>query len=105
MIYITIEDDHDDTGYSVSNVYEIDSDNVVEEYKLFILEQAKEMNIVINPYWLNIMNYQDHNNHLSKSEYNRKSKEWPKLRNTHTIDNYIRKQLSKKPMPYKIINT
>ena len=35
-------------------------------------EKAHEINIVINPHWLNIMNWKDHNNHLSIEEYREK---------------------------------
>ena len=52
-------------------------------------EKAKEINVVINPHLLNIMNWQDHNNHLSIGEYSNKEKQWNKIKRQWNIDKFI----------------
>jgi len=51
------------------------------------------VDIVINNYWLNIMNYEDHNTHLSKSQYNKKSKEWTKFLKQNTLKKFVKSEL------------
>lgn len=64
-------------------------------YKVTILnpigmkKKAAELNIVINPHWLNIMNRQDHNKHLSIGEYRDKKRQWAKIRRQWNVDKFI----------------
>ena len=89
MIYITYRNSNFDNSLSVNNVWEVSCNNVQEKYIEFMHEKAKEINVVINPHWLNIMNWQDHNNHLSIGEYGNKEKQWNKIRRQWNIDKFI----------------
>ena len=89
MIYITYRNTNFDNTLSVNNVWSVNCNNVEERYIEFMHEKAKEINIVINPHWLNLMNWQDHNNHLSIGEYGNKEKQWNKIRRQWNIDKFI----------------
>ena len=68
------------------------TDITLEQARLMVskaIEKAKEINVVINPHWLNIMNWQDHNNHLSIGEYGNKEKQWNKIKRQWNIDKFI----------------
>ena len=39
------------------------------------------------------MNYEDHNTHLSKSQYNKKSKEWTKFLKQNTLKKFVKSEL------------
>ena len=89
MIYITYINSNFGDGLSVNNIWEIDCINVEERYIDFMHEKAKEINVFINPHRLNIMNWQDHNNHLSIGEYGNKEKQWNKIKRQWNIDKFI----------------
>lgn len=89
MIYITYRKSNFDNAPIVNNVWRVNSNNVEEKYIAFMHEKAKEINVVINPHWLNIMNWQDHNNHLSIGEYGNKEKQWNKIKRQWNIDKFI----------------
>lgn len=89
MIYITYRNSNFDDSRTVHNVWSVKCDNVEEQYIEFMNEKAKKINIIINPHWLNIMNWQDHNNHLNIDEYSIKEKQWDKIKKQWTIDKFI----------------
>lgn len=89
MIYVTFRNSMFDDGQLINNIWEVKENNVPQLYIDFIHEKAKEINIVINPHWLNLMNWQDHNNHLSIGEYGNKEKQWNKIRRQWNIDKFI----------------
>lgn len=89
MIYITYRNSNFDNSSTVNNVWSVKCDNVEEKYIEFMHEKAKEINVVINPHWLNIMNWQDHNSHLSIGEYGNKEKQWNKIKRQWNIDKFI----------------
>lgn len=89
MIYITYRNSNFDNSLSVNNVWNVKYQNVQERYIEFMHEKAKEINVTINPHWLNIMNWQDHNNHLSIGEYGNKEKQWNKIKRQWNIDKFI----------------
>jgi len=89
MIYITYKSSNLDNTLIINNVWRVNSINVEEKYIEFMHEKAKEINVVINPYWLNIMNWQDQNNHLSIGEYGNKEKQWGKIKRQWNIDKFI----------------
>lgn len=100
MIYITYRKSIVNDGLMVNNVWSVDSSTAQEDYILFMQEKAKELNIVINPHWLNIMNWQDHNNHLSIGEYGNKEKQWNKIKRQWNIDKFISEVLKGKKERY-----
>lgn len=89
MIYITYSNSNFHKKLVVKNVWNVKCDNVEEKYKEFMHEKAKEINAVINSHWLTIMNWQDHNNHLSILEYGNKVKQWKKIKRQWNIDKFI----------------
>ena len=89
MIYITYENSYFDNRRTVKNVWDVGCYNVEELYIEFMKEKAHEINIVINPHWLNIMNWKDHNNHLSIEEYREKEQQWAKIRRQWNVDKFI----------------
>lgn len=88
----------------VKNVWNVNSENVLESYLKFMQEKAKELNIVINPSWLNVMNYKDHNTHLSFLEYTKKEKKWCKIKRMWNVDKYIHEVLKGYKEKYKTIS-
>lgn len=88
IIYLTYRDD-DFSGLKMHNVWSVNCSNVVEQYINFMHEKASELNIIINPHWCNIMNYEDHNSHLSIDEYESKVKQWRKIKRQWNIDKFI----------------
>jgi hypothetical protein len=89
MIYITHRDSFFEDGLAIKNVWNVKSKNVEEDYISFMHEKAKEINVIINPHWLTIMNWQNHHNHLSIGEYGNKVKQWKKIKRQWNIDKYI----------------
>jgi len=89
MIYITYRNSNFDETSQVNNVWSVKCDNVEEKYIEFMHEKAKEINVIINPHWLNIMNWQDYNNHLSIGEYGNKEQQWSKIKRQWNIDKFI----------------
>ena len=75
-----------------------------KKYKDYIQTLAKEgYNLVVNPHWLNVMDYELHNSHLNKSDYNRSKKDWNKLLKTYNISNFILEELGGKELEFKTI--
>ena len=89
MIYIRTKYDQLCEDTSIIGVYQVYSDDVEKEYLKFMLQKATELNLVVNPHWLMVMNYELHNSHLTKTEYNKKSKEWVKIRRQWNIAKFI----------------
>jgi len=103
MIYITKRyDSLCETSY-INNVWEVKCDNVEELYKDFLAEKAKELDIVINEHWNNIMNRENHHPHLTEEEYKLKVKAWSKVLRQWNIDKFIGDILRGKKLKYKEI--
>lgn len=76
MIYITYNRKYD---YPlVENVYESSLD-IEKLYKKFLLKKADSLQILINNYWYNIMNYEAHKDIFTEEEYIEVSKKWKKF--------------------------
>ena len=89
MIYVTYQNSYFDRRKVVKNIWNVDYEDVEQRYIEFMKEKAHEINIVINPHWLNIMNWKDHNNHLSIEEYRKKEQQWAKIRRQWNVDKFI----------------
>lgn len=89
MIYVTYRNSYLDGRKVVKNLWNVDCEDVEQRYIEFMKEKAREINIVINPHWLNIMNWKDHNNHLSIEEYREKEQQWAKIRRQWNVDKFI----------------
>lgn len=106
MLYITYNksDQPYDDWETIKNIWEIKVDiDPVEEHKKFIHEKAKELGIVINPHWLNLMNREDHNKHLSIQEHQDVEKQWNKILRQWNIDKFISDKLKGKKQKFKVI--
>lgn len=86
MIYITSETDFD--YHTIKNVWESDNNNLKEDYKNYMIKKAKDLNIIINEHWLNMMNH-NNNEHLTKEEFKKKNKQWSKILKDWTFEKYI----------------
>ena len=89
MIYVTYQNSYLDGRKVVKNLWNVDCEDVEQRYIEFMKEKAREINIVINPHWLYIMNWKDHNNHLSIEEYREKEQQWAKIRRQWNVDKFI----------------
>ena len=89
MIYVTYQNSYFDRRKVVKNIWNVDYEDAEQRYIEFMKEKAHEINIVINPHWLNIMNWKDHNNHLSIDEYREKEQQWAKIRRQWNVDKFI----------------
>lgn len=101
MIYITYRS----SELAIKNVWEVYCQDIEEKYIKFMHVKAKEINVVIHPYWLSLMNWQDHNNHLSIGEYGNKVKQWGKILRQWNIDKFISEVLNgTKKKYYSVVN-
>jgi hypothetical protein len=89
MIYVTFRNSNFDNSKSIKNIWSVREDDVLQMYINFMKKKAEEINIIINPNWLNLMNYEDHNNHLSIGEYINKGQQWKKITRQWNIDKFI----------------
>lgn len=100
MIYITlIYCDLTQTS-SIKNVWEVKFSNVKELYKNFLLEKAKEKNIVINEQWYNMMAKEMYHDYFTEIEYVAKRKDWDKFLRQWNIDKFISEKLKGKKLKY-----
>lgn len=97
MLFLTSRYNDCTESMCVHQIWEIkgfkDKETVETLYKDWIQKKAEKLNIVINPHWLNIMNYVNHNYHLSEKEYKQKEKEWKKILRQSSIDRFIYEEL------------
>lgn len=93
MIYITRKYDTYLETNSISNLWNITvgPTTINSLYVAYIMDQAKLLNIVINPFYFNIMNREDHHPNLTVKEYKDKCKQWDKVLKEQTIDYFIEK--------------
>jgi hypothetical protein len=102
MIYITYRESKFSTDQLlIKNVWQIKYDNVEEKYIDFMLQKAKEINIIVNNNWLNIMDWENNNNHLSIEVYRNKVKQWRKIERQWNIDKFISEKLKGVKENYK----
>jgi hypothetical protein len=87
--------------YRVDSVWECDV-NVQEEMSKFFSSAAKERNLVINPHYFNIMNF-DHHKHLSNSEFKKATKEWAKFLSHWTTKRFLKEVLKAKKIEFERI--
>ena len=104
MIYIRTHYDQLCETSSIVGVYQVPCKNAEEQYKLFMIEKAKEINLEINPHWLNALDYTKFNSHLSKPEFNKKLKEWSKIRRKWNISKYICEILKGVKLDYAVFS-
>lgn len=89
MIYITWRELYAYGDSVIHNIWEIEDEDLEQQYKQFFIDRATDFNIVINPHWGNIMNRENHNTHLTEAAYKKKEKDWNKFLKLHTFDWFI----------------
>ena len=107
MIYITNTHtgEWEDHYKSINFLWEIEGNPDVDSlYREFIMNKAKELDITINPKWLNIMNFENHHPHLSKNKYKQLDKQWSKILKKFTIDAFIKDELKGKTLDFVELN-
>ena len=103
MIYITYKTSPFTGELTPNNVYNVDCKDVKQKYIDFMHQKANEINIVINPHWLNIMAREGHHDNLTLNEYFFKKKQWRKIQKEWNIDNFIcKKSNGKKELYYNL---
>lgn len=76
---------------TLDSVWSHEDVNMVEKYKSLLDEKAFEMALVINKHHSSIvMNHDLYNNHLSRREFNMKSKQWLKFLDDMTFEVYLK---------------
>ena len=89
MLYITYRLTPYNEELTIKNIWNVKYTNVEDRYIEFIHIKAIELNVVISPTWLNVMNFEDHNTHLTEVEYQKKVKQWSKIMRQWNIDKFI----------------
>lgn len=102
MVYIKQKTDCDGFNY-VKSVWDVDCDDVESAYKDFMIKSSEEMNIVINPHWLNVMNHDIHNSHLDEEEFKTLVKKWEGFLRDWSIEKFIEKKLDGVKIEYKTL--
>jgi hypothetical protein len=104
MLHITYRSCNISEISYVNNVWEVDCEDVEKTYLEFLLAQAEEKGITINPAWGNIMNHENHHPHLSAKEYREKEKGWKKFLRKWNIEQFIGNKLKGRKVTYKEIH-
>jgi hypothetical protein len=104
MIYITYRNCNISETFYVNNVWEVTCVDVEKTYLEFLLAQAEDMGITINPHWGNIMNHENHNSHLTSKEYREKEKEWKSMLRKWNIEYFIEHELKGRKVNFKEIH-
>lgn len=87
--------------YSDHSVWDVDVDDVKELYLDFMLSEALSFNLVVNSHYLNVMDFEKLNSHLTLEEFNKKSKEWRKYLRKYNIQWFIKEKLVGVQLEYK----
>lgn len=103
MLYVIEASDGFYESSHVSNVVEVESETLIEQYRAFIVGKAKEIGLTINPHWLNLMHYDIQEEPMTKTEYNRKCKQWKKMKKDLTIIKFAVENLGGKVLEFKSI--
>ncbi len=83
-IYIVLNDE-----LTISNVFEHEKEDLKEQYRNYMLDNAKEIGLIINPHWLNAMNFEDYHAHLASKEYSDLCKKWRKFSKKNTFGYFL----------------
>ena len=84
MIYTIIKDE------IVVSVWESTYSDLKERYSKFLMEESLKLNIVINPHWHNIMDYDKfHKHYLSLEEFKKLKKDWYNVLKNWRFEKFI----------------
>lgn len=82
---------------TIKDIWEVNSEDLEQKFRSYILGKARELNLEINPHWLNVLSFELHNNHLTEEEFKAKCKLWEKR---PTLEHFIKKELKGKKLKY-----
>lgn len=97
MIYIVKKYCEIAESYIIDRLWEVNCNNVGEKYRNFMLDKAQELNISINPEYLNVVD----NSHLTLEEFAKKQKQWKKIRRQWNINKFIHEILNGTKVKYE----
>ena len=89
MIYLVREHNDFMEHKVVTSVWDVDHQDAERAYKEYMLGEAEEINLVINPHWLNVMDYINNNSHLDFDDYLAKKSFFQKFRERNPIDKFL----------------
>ena len=92
-----------ETSY-VNNVWEVDCVDVEKMYLEFLLAQAEEKGITINPAWGNMMVRECQPRYIPLEVYKEKEKSWKKFLRKWNIEHFIEKELKGRKVTFKEIH-
>lgn len=91
--------------YTVNSIWEVNSPDVEQEYKDFVLDKATNwFEITVNPHWLNIMNHKDHHPTLSVGEYKLRKKAYEKWLKRNNLEWYIEEVKEGEKLNFETLN-
>lgn len=99
MIYITHY--YSDNFRHIKNVWEVSDSDVKKAYNEYLQSYALFLDIVINPHWYNIMDWEKFHPELTKQQYKAKEKLWKKYLKTNNIDWFIENILNGTKLNFK----
>ena len=102
MIYVYEKYCEESDSSYVDAIYEVDSNNIEQEYKDYILGLSKEVGLVLNIDWLDVCCRDIHHSHLTDDEYYDRLFKWQEIMKGNTIADYIIRNGGEE-IEYKII--
>ena len=103
MIYVVEKEDTKTQDFNVISIWYSKHDDLKDRYKQFMLNMAKDINVIINPYYYNMMDCKIYHPHLSEEEYLIKQEEWNSLIETWTFSHFICKFKLAEKLDHKYI--
>jgi len=97
MIYVTYKYCPLSEANTIKDIWEVDCEDLEQKFRSYILGKARELNLEINPHWLNVLDFELHNNHLTQEEFKAKCKVW---KNRPTLKHFIKNELEGKKVKY-----
>ena len=92
MIYLTYRNCSITESSTVNAAWESEHEDLKWRYKAFLLAEAIDRGITINPHWYNIMNRDNHHSNLTIQEYKLKEIEWRKFMKDNSFEAYIERE-------------
>lgn len=102
MITITYQPSEVYEPSRINNIWKTEMDNPEELYKKHMIYYARNsLNLIINPHWLNAMDFKNNNSHLEEKEYKSSVKSYNKYKSIMTFDKYIKAVLCGEKLEFK----
>ena len=92
MIYLIYKNCNISQESHVESAWHSNHEDLKWRYKTFLLSEAIDLGITINPHWYNMMNHDNHHPLLSKDEYKKKAKAWERFMKFNDFKAYIERE-------------